>query len=79
MWFAAIGGNWGKDDEAFLVVYPIIFAILYSLFTPLVVALVLHDSWKAIKYFDAETVQAVLDYQSAKAQEAAIAQTAPAA
>lgn len=52
LWIAAIALEWGKDDEAFLVIYPIIFLILYTLYTPFNVALVLYDSYKALKYFD---------------------------
>ena len=56
LWLTTIVLEWGKDDESFLVIYPIIFTIIYTLYTPLTVALVLTDSWKAMKYFEAATI-----------------------
>mmetsp|Transcript_25956 Transcript_25956/g.34773 ORF Transcript_25956/g.34773 Transcript_25956/m.34773 type:complete len:228 (+) Transcript_25956:55-738(+) len=56
MWIAISYIEWGKDDEAFLVIYPILFAIIYFLYTPLVVALVLHDHQKAVLYFDNDVI-----------------------
>lgn len=58
LWIGVTVAEWGKDDEAFMIVYPIIFLIIFTLFTPLTVALVMADSFKAINYFDADVIAA---------------------
>ena len=62
LWIGVCVVEWGKDDEAFMIVYPIIFLLIYTLFTPLVVALVIADNHKAINYFDNDVIAEVNAY-----------------
>ncbi len=54
-WLAFIGdavAEWGTDDTAYKVIYPILIAIVYGLFAPFSILTVTGYNERAILYFD---------------------------
>ena len=62
VWLAVIGDEWGKDDGAFKLAYPLIFAIIYLFYTPLLVIALVLDHNKAIYGFEAAFLQTLCEF-----------------